>query len=250
MTSGNTPICECKPGFVNNNDGYGCVDETAPVLKLRHDPDGDQTLRLMQGDLYKEYAVDVLDENAEDYLRSLRISYSKPLPYGCLTTIGEFHVNYTVATPWTSPPYVRVTRRVTIHDIDECSLNPLNYETICPILIPQCDVASGATCENTIGSYACNCPEFTTGDGFKSSASFNSKQRPSGFRGGTGCVDTSKPVIDVLGPNPKVFKTCRCGALTGIMGGKVVTDKDQELCAEQRGYYESSLKVCLQDNLC
>jgi len=246
VTSGNTPICACKPGFVNNNDGYGCVDETAPVLKLRHDPHGDHTLRLIQGDMYKEYAVDVLDENAEDYLRSLRITYSKPLPHGCLTTIGEFHVNYTVATPWTSPPYVRVTRRVIIEDIDECSLNPSTYETICPILIPQCDVDAGATCENTIGSYTCKCPKFTTGDGFKGSVSFGSKEKPVGFNGGTSCIDNRKPVIEILGPNPKVFKTCRCGGLNGIMSGKGVSEKTQEICSEQRGHYGSNLKDLIQ----
>ena len=221
------------------------MDETAPVLKLRNDPRGDQILRLAQGDLYKEYAVDVLDENAEDYLRSLRISYSIPLPYGCLTNVGEFHVNYTVATPWTSPPYVRVTRRVIIDDINECTLKPSDYETTCPILIPQCDVEAGATCENTVGSYNCKCPKFTTGDGFKASASFGTNKAPGGFKGGTGCIDTSKPIIEILGPNPKVFKTCRCGGLTGIMGAKGTSDSTQEMCAEQRGHYESNLKVCI-----
>ena len=130
-------MCACKPGYVNNQDGYGCVDESPPVLKLR--PVDGQVMKLKQGDFYKEHAVDIVDENAEEYLRSLRISYSKPLPPGCLFEMGEFHVNYTVATPWTSYQFVRVTRRVIVDDIDECKLDVQKYSESCPVLIPQCD---------------------------------------------------------------------------------------------------------------
>ena len=81
---------------------YGCVDESPPLMSLNNDPNGDQILRLRQGDVYKEYAVNIQDENAEEYLRSLNIAYSRPVTQGCLTKVGEFHVNYTIATPWTS----------------------------------------------------------------------------------------------------------------------------------------------------
>ena len=119
VTGENVPICACKPGFVEV-DKFGCVDESPPILKLRHDPNLNGITRLKQGDIYKEQAVDVMDENAEDYLRSLKIAYSRPLPPGCLAEIGSFQVNYTVAMPWANPPYVRVTRDVIIEDIDEC----------------------------------------------------------------------------------------------------------------------------------
>lgn len=245
MDSRNEPKCICKPGFVRDEE-YGCVDETPPVMRLRHDIDGNHTLRLKQGDMYKEYAVDIMDENAEEYLRSLRISYSKPLPPGCLTKIGEFHVNYTVATPWTSPPYVRVTRRVTIDDIDECTLDESKYESSCPEIIPQCDIKAGATCVNTIGSYKCRCPKYTAGDGFKPIHATAMENLPEGYKGGTGCVDTSLPVIDVLGPNPKVFKVCKCGGLKGIMGGPNASyPGGDQLCREQRKRYESSIRVSL-----
>jgi hypothetical protein len=246
VTTGNKPMCGCKPGYVKH-EKYGCVDESPPLLRLKNDPNGDQILRLSQGDVYKEDAVDIQDENAEEYLRSLKIAYSRPLPQGCLTKIGEFHVNYTVATPWTSPPYVRITRRVIIEDIDECGLDPAKYEKSCPELVPHCDTAAGAACVNTIGSYSCQCPKHTSGDGFQKGLSYAEGDAPQGFRGGTGCVDTSVPVIKLLGPNPKVFNVCECGGISGIMGSK--GEKDAQLKASQQQYYSDDIKVRTVDYL-
>jgi hypothetical protein len=243
VTAGNVPKCGCKTGYVKH-EMYGCVDESPPILRLKNDPLGDQTLRLKQGDWYKEYAVEVQDENAEEYLRSLKIAYSQPLPNGCLTSIGEFHVNYTVATPWTSPPYIRVTRRVIIEDVDECTLDVALYEKTCPALIPQCDVAAGATCVNTIGSYSCQCPKFTSGDGFKTGLTFDPMNVPQGFSGGTGCRDTTKPVIQLQGPNPKIFRVCACGGIAGVMGKPAGgTIKDAELQRSQQKQYSDNVKV-------
>jgi hypothetical protein len=232
---------------VDDGDGYGCVDETPPLLRLRDDAKNDQTLRLKQGDFYKEHAVDIIDENAEEYARSLKITYSKPLPPGCLAEMGEFHVNYTVATPWTSPPYVRITRRVIIENINECTLDVTKYETQCPELIPQCDFAAGATCADTIGSYTCRCPEHTSGDGFKAIHAIDKIATPQGYKGGTGCVDTSKPTLTILGPNPKVLKVCKCGGLVGVMSGK--SSESEDLCNEQRKRYDSELKVGFKRHL-
>jgi hypothetical protein len=220
---------------------YGCVDESPPLLRLKNDPDQDQILRLKQGDDYKEYAVDIQDENAEEYLRSLKIAYSQPLPQGCLTKIGEFHVNYTVATPWTSPPYVQVTRRVIIEDIDECSINVQKFQETCPQLIPQCDVQSGATCVNTVGSYTCSCPKYTSGDGFLSGIEFAAGAGPKGFHGGTSCRDTSKPVITLNGPNPKIFRVAECGGISGMIGGK--QNNYADLKSQQQRSYAQDIKV-------
>jgi len=256
VTSGNTPMCACKSGYVDNHDGYGCVDESPPVLKLR--PDGKETLTLRQGDFYKEHAVDIIDDNAEEYLRSLRITYSQPLPPGCLTQMGNFHVNYTIATPWTSYQFVRVTRNVVVEDINECTLDAAKYQDTCPSLIPQCDTNAGAKCSNTKGSYTCDCPKHTSGDGFLVSAKSNLKQKqqqhPEGYQGGTGCVDTSKPVLEILGPNPKVLKVCKCGGLAGIMVGGSSSSNDQKggedsLCAQQRGTYGDSLKDLIESTM-
>jgi EGF domain len=189
---------------------------------------------LHQGDFYKEHAVDVVDENAEEYFRSLRITYSEPLPPGCLVKMGRFHVNYTIATPWTSYQFVRVTRNVIVNDIDECSLDVKKYSDTCPQLIPQCH--ESATCINTIGSYTCQCPKFTSGDGFKK---ITSGVLPDGYQGGTGCVDTSKPVITLKGPNPKIIKVCKCG----VMGGRA-TNGEEALCTQQRNNFGRNLKVC------
>jgi len=237
---GNVPKCACKPGFVYH-DTYGCVDTSPPELRLKHDLNGDGTLRLRQGDVYKEYAVEVQDENAEEYLRSLKIAYSQPLPHGCLTKIGEFHVNYTVATPWTSPPYHRITRRVVIEDIDECHADIARLEETCPQLVPKCDTDAGATCVNTIGSYTCKCPKYTAGDGFRHGVSFDIGP-PEGFQGGTGCRDTSKPNIQLTGPNPKIFRVCECGGISGIMGGKKKS-ADADLRERQQRHYGGDIKV-------
>ena len=235
----NTPTCGCKKGFVKHEQ-YGCVDETPPTLKLINDPRGDKILRLKQGDFYEEFGVRVVDENDEDYHRLLKISYSDALPQGCLTKVGEFTVNYTISTPWTHPPSVWVTRRVIIEDIDECSLNVVKYGSTCPQLIPRCDTEAGAKCVNTVGSYTCECPKFTSGDGFFSETSFPDDNAPDGYQGGTGCVDTSKPVIELKGPNPKFFKVCPCSGISGIMQDK---SRDSDLCEAQRAQYESDIKV-------
>jgi hypothetical protein len=247
VATGNIPKCACKAGYVMHKK-YGCVDENPPQLRLKNDPRGDQTLRLRQGDVYHEYAVDIQDENAEEYLRSLKFTYSQSLPQGCLTKVGEFHVNYTVATPWTSPPYVRLTRRVIIEDVDECSLNVQRLQETCPELIPKCDVESGAVCVNTPGSYTCKCPQFTTGDGFLSGLAFDAGNEPDGYKGGTGCVDTSKPVIELKGPNPKVFRVCECGGLAGIIGGGDSSrkTKDADLKSLQQSQYDDDIKVRTQ----
>ena len=240
VTAGNTPRCGCKKGFVMH-ETYGCVDETPPTLRLNEDPRNDKTLRLKQGDFYEEYGVKILDANAEDYHRNLRISYSDPLPQGCLYKIGEFTVNYTVSTPWTDPSAVWVARRVIIEDIDECTLDMAKYETSCPQLIPRCDIEAGAKCTNTIGSYRCECPKFTTGDGYQH-VSFPTDNIPEGYQGGTGCRDTSKPVIELKGPNPKVFKICPCGGISGVMQDQASRG---DLVDAQREHYEHDIKVCV-----
>ena len=247
------PHCVCKPRYVYV-ESFGCVDESPPTLKLRNDDDEDGITHLKQGDTYKEYAVDVMDANAEDYKRSLKIAYSRPLPDGCETKIGSFQVNYTVAMPWTNPPYARVTRNVIIEDIDECQIDISKYEFQCPQIIPHCDVDHGAVCQNTNGSYTCKCPKFTTGDGFQfisSKSADNNNQyidAPEGYNGGTGCTDTSKPIIEVLGPNPKIFRTPKSGGLSGVMR-KSKRDKNNEfdasLLSKQRDGYDADIKAMI-----
>jgi hypothetical protein len=55
------------------------------------------------------------------YPRTLQVDYSQPLG-NCLHEIGEFHVNYTIQTQWTQPPFIRVQRRVIVEATDVCSL--------------------------------------------------------------------------------------------------------------------------------
>jgi len=248
MSGRSEPVCACTPGFVQVSK-YGCVDSNPPILKLRQDEGGDGVTILKQGDSYKEYAVDVRDDNAEDYLRSLKIAYSRPLPAGCHVEMGTFEVNYTVATPWTNPPFARVQRKIIIEDIDECNIDVESYAFQCPELIPQCDTDAGAACKNVKGSYGCQCPEYTSGDGFKHISSIEERDgkyiaAPYGYNGGTGCKDTNKPVIEIIGPNPKVLRTCKCGGLNGIMDAtkKVNSQQSSELNKSQRGLYEGDIE--------
>jgi EGF domain len=231
------------------HDTYGCVDEEPPVIQLKHDPNNDKILRLRQGDTYTEYAVNIQDENAEEYLRSLKIAYSQPLPANkCFTKVGEFHVNYTVATPWTIPPYIRVSRRVIIDDIDECTIDVATYSKTCPELVPKCDPT--AKCINTKGSYTCQCPKYTTGDGFIQGIIFTDSTSPHGYKGGQGCIDTTPPIVEVRGPNPKIFRVAKCTGITGIMkssspntiGSSLSLDKP-DLERAQQAYYSDDIKV-------
>jgi hypothetical protein len=160
-----------------------------------------------------------------------------------LTKVGEFHVNYTVAMPWAKDPFVRVTRRVIIEDIDECLLDHTAFERSCPALVPQCDTEAGAKCVNTFGSYQCKCPSHSTGDGFKKDAKFVGFNAPESYKSGTSCVDTSKPIITLQGPNPKIFKICECGGLSGIMSPPKQGEDSIELLSGQRKMYEDDIKV-------
>ena len=256
-STNNQPMCACRPGYVNH-DEYGCVDVNPPTLKLRNDPRGDHILRLQQGDEYREHMVDIVDDNAEDYLRSLKVTYSQPLPPGCLTGVGEFHVNYTVAMPWANPPYVRITRRVIIEDINECSILSNSkllkkFQKTCPQLIPQCDTEAGAECHNIVGTYSCQCPVRTSGDGFLPSAAFNENDtaypRPSSFKGGTSCGDTSKPVITLQGPNPKIFRVAKYVGLVGVMSPYSRNHNEEakeKLEADQRALYEKDIREMIR----
>ena len=256
-STNNQPKCACRPGYVHH-DEYGCVDVNPPTLKLRNDPRGDQILRLKQGDEYREHMVDIVDDNAEDYLRSLKVTYSQPLPPGCLTGVGEFHVNYTVAMPWANPPYVRITRRVIIEDINECSIlsSPKllkKYQQTCPQLIPQCDTEAGAECSNIVGSYACQCPARTSGDGFLPSATFDETDtaypKPSSYKGGTSCGDTSKPVLTLKGPNPKIFRVAKVAGLVGVISPYTRNfneEAKEKLETDQRALYEPDIKEMIR----
>jgi hypothetical protein len=243
VTERNEPECRCKAGFVVH-DEYGCVDESPPKLRLNNDPSRDGVLKLKQGDFYEEYGVEVLDENAEEYLRSLSVSYSQPLHQGCLTTTGKFHVKYTVATPWTSPPQSTITRQVVVEDINECAIDRAVYEKTCPEIVPHCDTKAGARCVNTYGSYTCHCPDFYAGDGFERGVEFPSGSSPEGYNGGSSCVDTGLPVITLKGPNPKLFRVSQCGGISGVMGGR---SNSPDLSAEQRRHYGDDIAVSQLD---
>ena len=220
------PSCRCKGGYISTPT-HGCVSQNPPVLKLRCDPQGDGVMRLKQGDNYEECAVDIAYDDAQDLSRNLKISYSKPLTGGCMREMGTFYVNYTVATPWTDPPYQTVTRTVEVGDLDECNIPSSDLHLYCPEVMPRCDYASGATCKNTVGSYSCECPKCKTGDGFLPISSMTSNPYdPVGYAGGTGCVDSCKPVITIKGPNPRIFKACKCG---GIFGHTIVRQETGEL---------------------
>jgi len=261
----NRPSCQCKPGHVRD-EVYGCVDEHPPGLTLRYSSNPDSKFDtdrgieyLTQGDRYEEYGVDVIDDNAEEYLRSLKITYSRPLPQGCLLDMGEFYVNYTVATPWTSPEFVRAKRTVVIQNVNECKvrMNDGNIGSHCPELVSMCDVDAGAACLDEIGTYTCQCPEGTEGDGFlpiprlrpDGKGGFVGTMIPKAYNGGTGCRDTSRPVIELMGPNPKVFRVAKTSGLKGVVKGANdnadANARVDTILAEQRTTYEKDIKYMI-----
>jgi len=261
----NRPSCQCKPGHVRD-EVYGCVDEHPPGLTLRYSSNPDSKFDtdrgieyLTQGDRYEEYGVDVIDDNAEEYLRSLKITYSRPLPQGCLLDMGEFYVNYTVATPWTSPEFVRAKRTVVIQNVNECKvrMNDGNIGSHCPELVSMCDVDAGAACLDEIGTYTCQCPEGTEGDGFlpiprlrpDGKGGFVGTMIPKAYNGGTGCRDTSRPVIELMGPNPKVFRVAKTSGLKGVVKGANdnadANARVDAILAEQRTTYEKDIKYMI-----
>lgn len=261
-TTTSSPHCTCMDGFIHEIN-YGCVDENPPLLNLRPDPVHGTDLRtgithLIQGARYEEYGVDVIDDNAEEYLRSLKITYSRPLPQGCLLDMGTFTVNYTVATPWTTPNFVRATRTVIIDNVDECQLSgeTHNNNNGCPELVAMCDYDAGAVCKDEDGTYSCTCPRGTKGDGFRPISRLKSNGKggftgilvPTGYIGGMGCNDVVAPVIELLGPNPKRFRVARASGIKGVINlhgnnNNGSNAKIEALIVEQRKMYENDIKV-------
>ena len=247
VNSAKQPECACEAGF-HHDEAYGCVDETPPILKVRQgsDRESSDVTYLTQGNRYEELGVDIVDDNAEEYHRSLKISYSRPLPQGCLLEMAEFYVDYTVATPWTEPEFVRARRTVVIQNVNECKIKEdSEIGTDCPELVAQCDVDAGAKCLDLAGSYSCQCPDGTTGDGFKK---IDSGPRPEGYHGGSGCRDITPPVISLLGPNPKKFQVGKAGSIKGVLAGenKESVARAETLLALQRSAYGLDLKDMIE----
>jgi hypothetical protein len=270
-----SPRCACQDGYVRDPD-YGCVDESPPLLRIRPDPvhglDPETGIaHLSQGDRYEEHGVDVIDDNAEEYLRSLKIAYSRPLPRGCLLEVGNFTVDYTVATPWTTPEFARATRTVVIDNVDECRMRDgemgggggagagAGVGADCPELVAMCDYEAGATCGDEVGTYACACPAGTEGDGYSpipwlrpdGGGGYAGVMVPLGYGGGTGCRDASEPVIEILGPNPKRFRVARTSGIRGVVRSNVGGGGDdggsnarvEALIDAQRSAYEGDIRV-------
>jgi len=204
------PQCTCIEGYVST-ETHGCVDPSPPKLALLCNEHGDNTTRLRQGQTYTECLIAIQDDNAEDIMRSLKIEYSHPILHTCLLDVGEYEVRYTVRTPWTTPSSVSIVRKVLVEDVDECALLSLlsstNNDALnkCEqMMVPQCAVDEGATCRNSAGGgYSCECPRYTTGDGYLRNIApdhlSNNRGNIKGYRGGTGCVDVGKPILQKHG---------------------------------------------------
>ena len=164
-----------------------------------------------------------------------------------------------VATPWTTPNHARAQRTVVIGNVNECQIKRnVGVGKSCPELVAMCDVDAGAQCVDEIGTYSCKCPEGTEGDGFLPIAQlkpshgggYSGLTVPMNYRGGTGCRDTSRPVIEILGPNPKTLRVAKVSGLEGDYKMKQSDDetsiKIDSLRGERRNYYENEIKVSSQ----
>lgn len=237
-----TADCACAPGFTLRNEtsttratkmtapaSVTCVDETLPELNLH----GEASIEITQcGEPYEELGVQIIDDIAATYERSLRIAYSNARDFPSRRAgyrhgktpffrRGDYRVSYRVDTPWRTPNYVEATRIVSVVDEDECSL-PTNHPCA-----PRC--ALYATCANEVGGYRCICPAGAAGDGFlgpnetKGPPSYwqlghgadnqDAWRVPRTFAGGTGCTDVEKPNLLLLGPNPVSLRVERCQTL-------------------------------------
>jgi len=222
------PQCACAEGFVRHPE-HGCIDGSPPKLILNCDPFGNGTTILRQGDEYNECSVTIEDSNPEEYSRSLKLSYKPSMLVGCAKEVGEYEVNYRIDTHWTNPPFAEVTRKVIVGDLDECTLSEEQIKSLkekgCESLIPSC--VPEATCTNTVGSYACECPNYTSGDGFLN---------------GTGCVDIHPPSITLLGSSIKVFRTAATAGLSGILSTSPSATSEKE---KRRLRYEGDINYLI-----
>ena len=164
-----------------------------------------------------------------------------------------------VATPWTTPNHARAKRTVVIGNVNECQIKKNEgVGKSCPELVAMCDVDAGARCIDEIGTYSCRCPEGTEGDGFLPNArlkpsdggGYSGLTVPMNYRGGTGCRDTSRPVIEILGPNPKTLRVAQVSRLKGDYKTKQSDEetsiKIDTLRGERRSYYENEIRVSSQ----
>eukprot|EP00611_Tribonema_gayanum_P018011 TRINITY_DN3102_c0_g2_i1.p1 TRINITY_DN3102_c0_g2~~TRINITY_DN3102_c0_g2_i1.p1 ORF type:complete len:795 (-),score=168.48 TRINITY_DN3102_c0_g2_i1:496-2880(-) len=241
--------CSAKPGFrailgepstpadsTDEADAYtrqdhiaACLSEKVPEILVN----GQNPLRLHQGDTYSELGVTVNDENEQDGDRTVKIQYSEP--FGAFfKKAGKYQVVYSLEVPWLpsgdgantigEPATVTAQRDVYVADIDECA-----YEGPNDYFKHQC--VRGATCVNTDGSYECHCSAGYEGDGLST---------------GTGCVDVMRPVITCHGKGcePLVMKACNCM-------GMVTADGDRHIVEDTLD--EAIIEVFLLkmgDNLC
>ena len=243
-----------------------CVPEHLPTLRLKccnpnlvedcATTNNNNPTVYYQGDYYQECGVDIINTNSDveqDY-RSLIIDYSNLHRAGtttqCFTQVGNYSVTYKyqLATPddhtTSNNDIISITRTVQVQDVDECAAvgktdilpNIRVGGGGCPaVFVAHCDFSAGATCVNTIGSYTCKCPAYTVGDGFQKITDYDIADNgstgsffkpPTGYQGGTGCVDTTKPIIQLLGPNPKLFRIAKIEPLAVAAAVNVKMEHD------------------------
>jgi hypothetical protein len=74
-----------------------------------------------QGDEYKEEGLKITDVQAENFLRHVGISYSRPMGQ-YFRKAGEINVTYTISTPWLAPmTEIARVRRVIVKEVDSCT---------------------------------------------------------------------------------------------------------------------------------
>ncbi|KAG5192061.1 hypothetical protein JKP88DRAFT_266351 [Tribonema minus] len=236
----------CEAG--NNSCPVNCkcttVGESSYKCSAKILVNGQNPLRLHQGDTYSELGVTVNDENEQDGDRTVKIQYSEP--FGAFfKKAGKYQVVYSLEVPWLptgdgantigEPATVTAQRDVYVADIDECTYEgPNDYfmhqcvrghddllQQVCSNYIPVVWSLRGFIClllhaqirlkVRVLVALVLQATCVNTDGSYECHCSTGYKG--DGLSTGTGCVDVMQPVMFLLKMGDNL---CNAGRDSGL----------------------------------